>query len=65
VGFGPIQLGNLPIGHFRYLTPEEIEKVKTLKVKAENKKSIVRSAEKTRREFGVQSSEIKITRKLE
>ena len=37
VGFGPIQLGNLPIGQFRYLTLEEIEKIKNLKVKAEDK----------------------------
>jgi 23S rRNA pseudouridine2605 synthase len=31
VGFGPIQLGSLPIGQFRYLLPEEIEKVRKLK----------------------------------
>jgi pseudouridine synthase len=31
VGFGPIQLGSLPIGHFRNLTPEEIEKIKKIK----------------------------------
>jgi 23S rRNA pseudouridine2605 synthase len=31
VGFGPIQIGNLPIGEYRFLTPEEIEKVKRLK----------------------------------
>jgi 23S rRNA pseudouridine2605 synthase len=30
VGFGPIRLGNLPIGQFRFLTPEEIEKIKRL-----------------------------------
>jgi len=36
VGFGPIQLGHLPIGQFRYLTPEEIEKIRTLKAKAAN-----------------------------
>jgi 23S rRNA pseudouridine2605 synthase len=30
VQFGPIQLGNLPIGQFRYLTSEEIEKLKKL-----------------------------------
>jgi 23S rRNA pseudouridine2605 synthase len=45
VGFGPIQLGSLPLGQFRYLTPEEIEKIRTLKVKAENRKSIIRSSE--------------------
>lgn len=44
VGFGPIQLGSLPLGQFRYLTPEEIEKIKTLKVKAENRKSVIRSS---------------------
>ena len=51
VGFGPIQLGSLPIGQFRYLTPEEIEKIKALK--AENKKLIVRRSEQASREFGV------------
>jgi pseudouridine synthase len=30
VQFGPIQIGNLPIGQFRYLTSEEIEKIKKL-----------------------------------
>ena len=30
VGFGPIPLGNLPTGEFRYLTPEEIEKLKRI-----------------------------------
>jgi pseudouridine synthase len=34
VGFGPLQLGKLPIGQYRYLTPEEIRKIKDLKVKA-------------------------------
>lgn len=28
IGFGPIQLGNLPIGQFRYLTPEELNRLK-------------------------------------
>jgi 23S rRNA pseudouridine2605 synthase len=28
VEFGPIQLGGLPIGHFRYLSPEEMVKLK-------------------------------------
>ena len=28
VGFGPLRLGNLSVGRFRYLTPEEIEKLK-------------------------------------
>jgi pseudouridine synthase len=30
VGFGPIRLGDLRIGQFRYLTPEEIEKVRKI-----------------------------------
>lgn len=30
VGFGPIRLGDLPVGQFRYLTPEELEKLKKL-----------------------------------
>lgn len=30
VKFGPIELGELPVGRFRYLTPEEIEKLKVL-----------------------------------
>jgi pseudouridine synthase len=30
VGFGPLRLGDLPVGQFRYLTPEEIEKLKRL-----------------------------------
>ena len=34
VGYGPLRLGNLPIGQSRYLTPQEIEKIKNLKVKA-------------------------------
>jgi pseudouridine synthase len=33
IEFGPIQLGSLPIGQFRYLTPEEIEKLKKLRVR--------------------------------
>ncbi len=28
IEFGPIRLGNLPVGQFRYLTPEEITKLK-------------------------------------
>ena len=32
VGFGPLRLGDLPVGQFRYLTPEEIEKLKRLMV---------------------------------
>ena len=34
VGFGPIQLGSLAIGHFRYLTPEEIKRIKKVKGEA-------------------------------
>jgi len=30
VEFGPIQLGDLPIGQFRYLTPEEVMKLKQI-----------------------------------
>jgi 16S rRNA U516 pseudouridylate synthase RsuA-like enzyme len=30
VEFGPIQLGGLPIGQFRYLTPEEVMKLKRI-----------------------------------
>ncbi|MEW6375935.1 MAG: pseudouridine synthase [Thermodesulfobacteriota bacterium] len=30
VEFGPIRLGTLPIGQFRYLTPEEMKKLKVL-----------------------------------
>jgi 23S rRNA pseudouridine2605 synthase len=37
VGFGPLQLERLPIGQFRYLTPEEVEMIKKLKGKAEGK----------------------------
>ncbi|MGQ9645926.1 MAG: pseudouridine synthase [Thermodesulfobacteriota bacterium] len=41
IQFGPIRLGNLPFGHFRYLTSEEMRKLK---------KVIVRSSE-----FGVKT----------
>jgi pseudouridine synthase len=30
IEYGPIQLGNLPFGQFRYLTPEEMEKLKRI-----------------------------------
>jgi 23S rRNA pseudouridine2605 synthase len=30
IEYGPIQLGDLPFGHFRYLTPGEMEKLKRL-----------------------------------
>ena len=30
IGYGPIQLGELPFGKSRYLTPEEVEKLKRL-----------------------------------
>jgi pseudouridine synthase len=43
VAFGPIRLGDLPFGHSRYLTPEEMGKLKKL---------IVRS-----REFGVKTKD--------
>ncbi len=31
IEFGPIRLGNLPVGHFRFLTPEEQEQLRRLK----------------------------------
>jgi 23S rRNA pseudouridine2605 synthase len=34
VEFGPIQLGNLPIGQFRYLTPAEVEDLKKIQVRS-------------------------------
>ena len=34
VQFGPIQLGDLPFGQFRHLTPQEMEKIKKLKTKS-------------------------------
>jgi pseudouridine synthase len=34
VQFGPIRLGGLPFGQFRYLTPEEMEKLKKLLVRS-------------------------------
>jgi len=37
IEFGPIQLGSLPIGQYRYLTPEEIEKLKKLRVRSQNR----------------------------
>ena len=40
IGYGPIQLGELPFGKFRYLTPEEVEKLKVL-----GSESRVRSSE--------------------
>ena len=30
IEYGPVQLGDLPFGQFRYLTPEEMEKVKQI-----------------------------------
>ena len=61
VEFGPIQLGNLPIGQFRYLTVEEIEKIKKLRAKVKNKKVVssesrVRRSKKISNEFGVHRS---------
>jgi 23S rRNA pseudouridine2605 synthase len=34
IQFGPIQLGNLPFGQYRYLTAEELEKLKKLGVRS-------------------------------
>jgi 23S rRNA pseudouridine2605 synthase len=42
VGFGPIQLGSLAIGHFRYLTPEEIERIKKIKIEAKAKAGVLK-----------------------
>ena len=53
IGFGSIQLRDLPIGRFRYLTPEEIAKIKAKKVVSSE--SGVRRTEK---KFGVRSSEL-------
>jgi hypothetical protein len=30
IEYGPVQLGDLPFGQFRYLTPEEMEKIKQI-----------------------------------
>lgn len=35
VAFGPIRLGDLPIGHFRYLTPKEMERLRSICSKGE------------------------------
>jgi pseudouridine synthase len=43
VGYGPLQLGNLPIGQFRYLAPQEIEKIKNLKVRLRLRRLRLRS----------------------
>ena len=43
VQFGPIQLGNLPIGQFRYLTSEEIMRLKALHTKVMSSEFRVRS----------------------
>jgi len=53
IGFGSIQLRDLPIGRFRYLTPEEIAKIKAKKVVSSE--SGVRRTEK---KLGVRSSEL-------
>jgi 23S rRNA pseudouridine2605 synthase len=42
VQFGPIQLGDLPFGQFRYLTPVEITKLK--KLMADGKQRIPESS---------------------
>jgi 23S rRNA pseudouridine2605 synthase len=48
VQFGPILLGNLTFGQFRYLTPVEMEKLKKLRVG---------SSERRNFKFGLRSSE--------
>ena len=50
VGFGSLQLGTLPSGQFRYLTPEEIEKLKTFKLQGMSS------------EFGVRDGRSKVER---
>ena len=35
IEYGPIQLGDLPFGKFRYLTPGEIEKIKRLRAQSQ------------------------------
>lgn len=40
IEFGPVRLGNLPVGQFRYLTPEEIEKLKKLRVQSSEPKQL-------------------------
>jgi 23S rRNA pseudouridine2605 synthase len=52
--FGPIQLGDLPFGQFRYLTPEEIKKLK-----AESSRLKGQSSKPSSLEFGVGSSDRK------
>jgi 23S rRNA pseudouridine2605 synthase/16S rRNA pseudouridine516 synthase len=52
VEFGPIRLGNLPIGQFRYLTPEEM-----MKLKLKSSEFRVRSLETKDKKLGVRSSE--------
>jgi len=49
VGFGPIQLGSLAIGRFRYLTPEEVERIKKMKVVARAGLGLKRASEDQRR----------------
>jgi 23S rRNA pseudouridine2605 synthase len=51
VAFGPMQLGTLPPGQFRYLTPEEIDKLKTFKMKVMSS------------EFGVKDGTSKVERR--
>ncbi len=42
IKFGPIQLGDLPFGHFRYLTTEELMKLKKLVIEGREQKAVSR-----------------------
>jgi pseudouridine synthase len=46
VAFGPIHLGNLPLGQFRYLTPEEITKLKKLGLSSTKPQAVIGSRAK-------------------
>jgi 23S rRNA pseudouridine2605 synthase len=46
VAFGPIHLGNLPLGQFRYLTPEEITKLKRLGLSSTKPQAVIASRAK-------------------
>lgn len=53
IGFGSIQLRDLPVGQFRYLTSEEIAKLK-----AKNVVSSELGVRRTGKKFGVRSSDL-------
>jgi len=35
IEYGPVHLGDLPFGRYRYLTPDEMRKLERLKVKVQ------------------------------